>query len=570
MSGQNRTNFNDLPAVATEFIDRIIAKMRYRRRVREEVREELVAHFEDELQGCRTAEKKRRRAAEVIEGFGDPAILAVLLRRAKKRCRPLWCTIVVRTFQTVGVLLLCLVIYGLWFSMGRPTIAIDYVALLNKVSRPEPADEDNAWPLLEKAAALYVEPDEELRDLIPEVGVFTRSGGVDFNSLPEQQRIAVAEHIRRNERAWAEFIAAGSKPYCYQQYGFDANYPERFRCMFNLTMPYLPKPKDLARIGLWRSRMEVARGRMQEGLDNCLAVARVGKHLQTMAMIVEQLVGISISQLAHEEILWILDCNELTVEQLGDLQQKLSGIYARGGYPSIDFEAEKLAFRDLVQRLFTQGGLGGGHLIPPSLVEFTGTWFSGTTGGDEERVFMIPVFTAMSMMHARRDETLRVGNRVYDKLARLAAMTPYQRHCKDDLSADSILASLPRRRFFVLHLVVPALDRASEIAFRHKALHEAVLTIIALRRWRAEKGRYPALLDELVAAGYLAELPMDPYSDKPLVYKPAEGTFTLYSLGLNFKDDSGQPGRDREGRATRRWLKTGDAVFWPIAAGKNH
>jgi hypothetical protein len=66
-------------------------------------------------------------------------------------------------------------------------------------------------------------------------------------------------------------------------------------------------------------------------------------------------------------------------------------------------------------------------------------------------------------------------------------------------------------------------------------------------------------LDELVAAGYLAELPMDPYSEWPLVYRRTEGNFMLYSRGADFKDNNGvhspKWGADARG---------GDYVFWPV------
>jgi len=75
-------------------------------------------------------------------------------------------------------------------------------------------------------------------------------------------------------------------------------------------------------------------------------------------------------------------------------------------------------------------------------------------------------------------------------------------------------------------------------------------------------GRYPTSLDEVVAAGYLQKLPMDPYSDKPLIYEKTKDSFVLYSIGLNFKDDGGEPGKSSAGRV-RKWSDNGDTLFWP-------
>jgi hypothetical protein len=111
---------------------------------------------------------------------------------------------------------------------------------------------------------------------------------------------------------------------------------------------------------------------------------------------------------------------------------------------------------------------------------------------------------------------------------------------------------------------MPALGRASRIAFRGRALHEAVVTILAIKRYHQEKGHYPLSLNELVSAGYIEQLPMDPYSDKPLVYHRIGDNFTLYSLGENFADDGGKV--VDEGNDRRRWGtdEDGDRVFWPV------
>ncbi|GAI50387.1 unnamed protein product, partial [marine sediment metagenome] len=126
---------DNLPACAVEFIKLVIRKMRYRKKVRQDVQAELSAHFEDELKDCATDEEKAQKAQQLIAGFGDVKLLAVLLRRAKKRCRPLWRTVVARTFQTVGVLIVCFVIYVVWFLTGKPVITTDYVAELNRIVR---------------------------------------------------------------------------------------------------------------------------------------------------------------------------------------------------------------------------------------------------------------------------------------------------------------------------------------------------------------------------------------------------------------------------------------------------
>jgi hypothetical protein len=56
---------------------------------------------------------------------------------------------------------------------------------------------------------------------------------------------------------------------------------------------------------------------------------------------------------------------------------------------------------------------------------------------------------------------------------------------------------------------------------------------------------------------------MDPFSDKPLVYRRTDDDFILYSVGYNFVDDGGVPGIDRNDKY-RVWADYGDRIFWPM------
>ena len=66
---------------------------------------------------------------------------------------------------------------------------------------------------------------------------------------------------------------------------------------------------------------------------------------------------------------------------------------------------------------------------------------------------------------------------------------------------------------------------------------------LALELYRNDHGTYPEALDELVPTFFDA-LPADPYSDKPFIYRPADGEYWLYGVGQNFRDDDGHTNRD--------------------------
>jgi hypothetical protein len=307
----------------------------------------------------------------------------------------------------------------------------------------------------------------------------------------------------------------------------------------------------------WRSRIDRDQGRLQQSIEDSLAIARAAGHWQGKGTLVEQLVGMAISGSGHAEILSLLADQKISANQLQRLQEQLSQIYP-GGYPLINMEGERLAFMDIVQRSFTDGGPGGGHLIP-------GSWNGYVESPDvDEKLLFTPLYTAASMAHARRDATVAKANEIYALQSKLARMNPYQRHVSNLKTADEIMyETWQSYRFFLIGVFMPASGRISDIVYRGKTHHEAVVAILALQRWRLEKDQYPAALGELVTAGFLNELPMDPWSDKPLVYKKTDDNFILYSVGYNFIDDGGEYGKDRNGNI-RQWGDNGDTVFWPV------
>ncbi len=63
---------------------------------------------------------------------------------------------------------------------------------------------------------------------------------------------------------------------------------------------------------------------------------------------------------------------------------------------------------------------------------------------------------------------------------------------------------------------------------------------LALRLYLAEHGELPKRLEQLVP-DYLPELPLDPFSERPLVYRPDGSSWLLYSIGPDHKDDGGTP-----------------------------
>lgn len=164
--------------------------------------------------------------------------------------------------------------------------------------------------------------------------------------------------------------------------------------------------------------------------------------------------------------------------------------------------------------------------------------------------------------HPNKQQTREMADRYYAFWEKVVRKTPGQLRAEGmDIEEETMKII---KGNILLTALTPALGKVNLISYRCKADVEASLTIIALLRYEQDRGQYPQNLEELITVGYLKQLPMDPYSDKSLIYKRTDDDFMLYSVGRNFEDDGGTVAVV-DGRPQKWGTKDeGDIVFWPV------
>ena len=91
----------------------------------------------------------------------------------------------------------------------------------------------------------------------------------------------------------------------------------------------------------------------------------------------------------------------------------------------------------------------------------------------------------------------------------------------------------------VSSMAIPNLSKAMLNSVRHEARRELTLAAVALERHRRRHGHHPDTLSQLVPE-FLPAMPVDWMDGKPLRYRlNPDGTYTLWSVGEDFKDDGG-------------------------------
>jgi hypothetical protein len=117
----------------------------------------------------------------------------------------------------------------------------------------------------------------------------------------------------------------------------------------------------------------------------------------------------------------------------------------------------------------------------------------------------------------------------------------------DDIARDQLWYSLNYRWAFRLDQVVNSGPNGSTdqsyffyrvACNRSDSMTRLLIVDVALRAFRADHGAYPPKLESLMPQ-YLTEVPLDPFGEKPFVYRPGVQKFVLYSVGGDGVDNGG-------------------------------
>ena len=581
MKKRTDRTFENLPGFVGEFIELVIKKMGYRKTVRCDVMAEFIGHFEDELRSCENAEEKLQKAKQLIADFGDVKMLGRLLRRAKKRCRPLWRTVVARSFQGVGLLFLYLFLYCVYISFARPNVSVNYIEEMTRLNRPVVDEGLNAAPIYQKAIDAYNEPTIDREEtyrvrtmrgkrrgdtrkerpprtqtrIVEELLLAQLSDKDWIADLTEQELVALRQGVADNAEAIEFFKQAVAKPYCWWQREVEDN------VVWAMEWHELGPLKNLARITAWGAKLKAYNGDVEGAFDDLLSCYRAGAHFKGPRMLVEQMVGMSIEALAVRNVVVILNKCEVDSELAKSFQGRFEKLFSDNTYTT-NYGCEKFFALDFIQRSYTDNGRGSGRMTPAlSLVD----------DGFTESTLGYGAALVMSLVSANRADMTGEFEKFFQLAQDYAHKSPWQLKQENvDLEMGLINWSFFKKaRYWPVSVLMPALTRVNELSYQRKTGTHALITILGVMRYKNDVGSFPDDLAQLVAAGYIKDIPQDPFAGKELVYRKTDNDFILYGVGRNFTDDGGEVVRDRKGRV-QLWgtREEGDAVFWPVGVEK--
>ena len=312
--------------------------------------------------------------------------------------------------------------------------------------------------------------------------------------MPAQEQVLLRKWVQDNNRALEQLQLGSQKQYCWFKY--------TGQTIQNTEMPQLSTRRQLALALQARAMLSAEDGNITSAADDIGTLYKYGAHIaEGPKPLVEKLVGIAVKSLSIKAVFNFLDEKMVDAALMKSLEDKFKQLVTDYTEP-FDIRGEKIFMQEQVETNSAYR-LHKGYL--KSTLEY------------------------------------------YDTIA---TKTSWQLHNEQ---AQSVTSQNP-----LIEVLGSPMARVIEIECRIRAEEQALITTLAVLRYNADSDGYPVTLQQLVSSGYLKELPMDPFSDKPLVYKQTRQSFTLYSFGADFDDDGGLHSKWGIGD------EGGDQVFWPV------
>jgi hypothetical protein len=570
-----------LPAPLAGLIYTVVRRTRLWRNEKLDVARELIAHFSDGLSAGRSVE-------ELAKDFGSPEQAAKLIRKAKRRNRPLWWQCYRIGSWLLLVVLVCYAAFAARFYLGQPQIAHNYWHEINAARQVPEAQ--RAWPLYREAVIKLGKTNIE-----PE--------WLDAGPMGKHWNEAMAK-LETHRESVELCHQAAKKPYLGYFWGDPAdraaaqaaqadwlmNYnsasvADDNESMISAILDGIQSMRSLARLLLADARRAAIAGDGATVVADLAATISMSERIyQPKCCLVEQLVSFAIFNLTLETAGRILGETPavLTDEQLRELAHRIAA-YREGTVP-VDFGTEQMAFDDLLQRVYTDDGQGNGRITPAGvawLADFYGqemTLFRASKDNEAGTFAAHLVSPGLSALVGSRQENRELFQSLIDESVRLHQGPPWlwdQRAITAHRERLQEAGRQPtqRLRYAWVLLMFPALDAIFDAAERTAQIRDAAEVAIALVLWHRRHGDWPTSLGQLTP-DLLPTVPPDRVDGQPLRYVVRDGQSALYSIGRNRRDDGGQPSSNpndaapiRFGPPAHRWDASsepdGDWILWP-------
>lgn len=279
--------------------------------------------------------------------------------------------------------------------------------------------------------------------------------------------------------------------------------------------------REAAELLQLHAHVSAATGDMQAAMRDVQTTYRLAEHERSHLLLVSLLVSYAIDSMAQATLQQLLSDREPTLEELSPL--KFETGYSRTRFLARTFRMEE-AFG-----LHSFSRLQSDKSYQIALARMMG--LPGKSHGILHRSLLS--FYRIFMM----EEDMKVYRVSVGKITRLTSL-PYQQ--ASQASEDMRISMEQNHDGIMAQMIIPALGATFNNSASAAAWHLTAETAVAVHRFRAEEGKLPQTLQELVPK-YLPAVPLDPFDEQPLRWKITDDDWVVYSIGENLQDDGGEP-----------------------------
>jgi len=449
------------------------------------------------------------------------------------------------------------------FKEDKPTISVDYGKKIDELTKPQNYDPNqNAASLIEQAIVICDHCEEfEMLRMYPETHQ-------DWNLM----RFEVVCENRVNEiqkqidstmfKIAMDFIEqAAAKKFFWRQFRIirHQNYwGDDFYDVEGLNY------NIIVRSLVWRGRLLEHNGEIEKAISDHVNAYKISNFLPDKIQNSYSFYADE-KKIVFRNLVDIIHRNPIKAKILLKTQQEIENL----PHDDMDLciEASRLMCLDTIQRSFTDDGNGNGKVIITSFINYRksqSSWKRDCENDlkllyDDIRYYEQRVKSIKNSIDDRKI-TIKKINKAYDMTKKLYKQTPCQVQKTTGIIQERPISKIAGNNYYVFSQHVEYYDIYQH--YHESICHDqALVTILAIKRYKAENDSYPASLKELLEEGYIKKIPMDPYSDKPLVYKITDKVFILYSVGRDFTDDGGKYNESEKWEETK---KGSDYIFYPV------
>jgi hypothetical protein len=284
-----------------------------------------------------------------------------------------------------------------------------------------------------------------------------------------------------------------------------------------MVLPTLRYARMAARLLCAEARRLEAKRKFADAVDCYLDAMAVGRHYGGGRTMIDYLVGVASISVASDAAQIGLIRHAYPAKELRRLGKELAAVD--------DLPDPVRALRG--EKAFGLGTMDDLTRMGPAL----GFPMWHGVGGDQPSLSPLEKRLTLILLPDRTIKKDMAG--FYDR-AIAAAGKPYYREAA---RIDAMKGVKPWNIF--AHLLLPALSRMRVNGEQCRTRVLLLRLAVALELYRRETGVYPDSLRWLVQDKYIPAVPTDPFSGRPIRYRLKDGSYTVWSVWDNRKNDGG-------------------------------